>query len=376
EPAPAAPLEVKDLKRIKAGKAGLQQLNRTSITTELDELLKRGRTVDRPVGPSLGKNAVEITARERTDKYKGDIQMQYQAALGEVGHVLNSLAKGSAIDGLQVIDVVKRFVKVFVTDRNILLNISGIKHTGDDYFYHHSLNVCLLSINIAAAYGYSEKQVVEIGMGALLHDLGMLLVPKEIVQKKGRLAQEEWYEIQKHPVMGLHLLEKIRRLPESVPYVAYQVHERENRTGYPKQRTSRLIHQFAKIVQVADVYEAMSSPRSYRSAFIPYESMERLIKMTRQGLISGEFVKAFLRYASLFPVGSLVQLNDQRIAKVIRANGDSYAKPIVSILTTTEGKVLPKPAVKEENLSSNIELFISRALSPNHVAELSIMDGF
>jgi len=331
--APPAPIKFPELKEIKRGAEGLKQLNRSAITIELDKILKTQRAGDKPVGPALKGRATEVTAKERTVDYKRTITASYASALAQVRQVLGSLVKGARVEGREVLDVVRRFVKVFVTDRNILLNISGIKHEGAEYVYHHSLNVCLLAINIAASYGYSEKQVAEIGMGALLHDLGMLLIPPQIVNKRGRLTQEEWYEIQKHPVLGLHLLEKVKRLPESVPYVAYQVHERENRGGYPKQRGTRLIHRFAKIVQVADVYEALSSPRCYRPAFIPYE-------------------------------------------KVVRANGDSFAKPVVSILTDAEGRNLPGDAVKEEDLSSNIDVYVSKALAADHATDLKLMDGF
>jgi HD-GYP domain-containing protein (c-di-GMP phosphodiesterase class II) len=364
------------LAKIKRGEEGFYQLNRTELTVSLDTALRQQRTADRPVGPALRDKAVEMTCRDRTADYKNEIAGAYRMALGEVNHILKALAAGAIIEGPAVADVVRRFVKVFVTDRNILLNISNIKQSGTDFFQYHALNVCLLAVNIAASYGYSEKQVIEIGMGALLHDVGMLLVPRDIVMKSGRLSQEEWYEVQKHPVLGLHLLEKIRRLPESILYVAYQTHERENKTGYPKQRGSHLIHRFAKIVQVADIYEAFTAPRPYRPAYIPYESMERIVKMTRQGLVNGEFVKAFLRYASLFPVGSLVELNDHRVGKVTRANGDSFAKPVVSIFTDTNGTMLLPSEVHEENLASNIETYISRALSPLSYKEIGVMDGF
>jgi HD-GYP domain-containing protein (c-di-GMP phosphodiesterase class II) len=88
-----------------------------------------------------------------------------------------------------------------------------------------------------------------------------------------RLTQDEWYEVQKNPILGLHLLEKVSELPEAISYVAYQVHERENSTGYPKKRNSVLIRRFAKMAQVADIFEAITYPRSYRPARIPHEGV-------------------------------------------------------------------------------------------------------
>jgi HD-GYP domain-containing protein (c-di-GMP phosphodiesterase class II) len=353
---------------------GLLKLLQSERAQELDKQL--GKTPDRPVGPALKNKATQMTVQERTDDYKLGITSSYDFALKEVREILDSLANGDNTDGRMIKDIVQRFEKIFITDRNILLNLSGIKHTGEDYIYHHSLNVCLLAINIAASSGYNENQVVEIGMGALLHDVGMFLIPRAIRTKQGRLSEEEWFEIQKHPILGLHLLEKISRLPEAIPYVAYQVHERENSRGYPKQRNSLLIHRFAKLAQVADIYEAMTSPRTYRKAYLPHEGVVRILKMSKTGLIPGEFVKAFLEYVSLYPVGSLVQLNDHRIAKVIHANKESLGKPIISVITDSTGKPLAKTHIVQEDLSKNKAIQIVKALPSDYLKDVNIMMGF
>lgn len=361
-------------KQKSAAHDSLLKLLQSERAQQLDKQL--GKTPDRPVGPALKNKTTQMTVKERSEDYKTGITSSYEYALKEVKDILDSLSSGGKADGRMIRSIVQRFEQIFVTDRNILLNLSGIKHTGEDYIYHHSLNVCLLAINIAASSGYNENQVVEIGMGALLHDIGMLLIPKEIRTKQGRLTEEEWYEIQKHPILGLHLLEKISKLPESIPYVAYQVHERENSRGYPKQRNSLLIHRFAKMAQVADIYEALTSPRSYRKAYIPHEGVVRILKMSKTGLIPGEFVKSFLEYVSLYPVGSLVELADKRIAKVIHANKDSLGKPVVSIITDSRGNLLARSHIFQEDLSKNKDIQIVKAIPFNCLKDATMMTGF
>jgi HD-GYP domain-containing protein (c-di-GMP phosphodiesterase class II) len=363
-----------DAKRLQRAKDSLDLVLKDQAAQQLDKHL--GKTLDRPIGPALKNRATQLSVAERTESYKNDMTSSYNNALMEVKEILDLLVSGGRTDGLEIKKIVERFERVFITDRNILLNLSGIKHSGEDYLYHHCLNVCLIAINIAASYGYNESQVVEIGMGALLHDVGMLLIPRDIRIKQGRLTSEEWYEIQKHPILGLHLLEKISRLPEAIPYVAYQVHERENSTGYPKKRNSLLIHRFAKMAQVADVYEAMTSPRSYRKAYIPHEGIVRILKMSKTGLIPSDFVRAFIEYVSLYPVGSFVQLSDRRIAKVIHANKDSLAKPQVSVVTDAAGRLLMKSHVIQLDLAKNNIVQIAKALPSNCLKEVSLMDGF
>lgn len=374
---PAKALQLPEFKNIEAGSKGYNKLNSSKRASELDKQFKLGRTPDRPFGPALKEEATELTVKDRTKSYKDKMLLLYNFALNDVKRILNSLANGYKVDGEQIRRIVQSFAKTFVTDKNIMLNLSTIKCKDSIYVYSHSLNVCLLSINIAAAAGYSREQVIEIGMGALLYDVGMLLIPKEILSKKDKLSKDERFEIQKHPILGLHLLESVTRLPESVPYMAYQSHERENSTGYPKQRDKRFIHCFSKIIQIADIFTALSSPRLYREEYIPYKAMESIIKMTKKGLLSGEFVKSTLNYSSLFPVGSLVELNDKRIGKVIKANATSYAKPIVSILTDEKGEVLSgNNNIYQVDLSLDIDKHIVRALKREYLQEITLMDGF
>jgi HD-GYP domain-containing protein (c-di-GMP phosphodiesterase class II) len=372
---PAKALDLPEFKNIKAGKDGLSQLMQSKKAAELDDTLSRGITPDKPAGLPLKQKAQEKNADERTVQYKSDVHQLYNDALKDVHYVLRTMADGHSVDGRQIRAIVERFVRLFITDKNILLNISGIKTTPDNFVYHHTLNVCLLAINIAASADYSEEQVVEIGMGALLHDLGMLLVPQHILTKEGKLDQDEWFEVQKHPILGLHLLESVTRLPVTVPYVAYQVHERENGKGYPKQRNGRLIHNFARIVQIADVYEALSSPRLYRTTYIPYKAMEMVIKMTRQGLLSGEYSRSFLIYASLFPVGSIVELSNKSIGKVVKANASSFAKPIVSVIVDEGGRRLRDDQIYLEDLKTS-DLLIVKAHGFDYLSGFGVMDGF
>jgi HD-GYP domain-containing protein (c-di-GMP phosphodiesterase class II) len=213
-------------------------------------------------------------------------------------------------------------------------------------------------------------------MGALLHDVGMLLIPEEIRFKKGRLSKDEWYEVQKHAILGMHVLEKIPHLPESALYVAYQTHERENGKGYPKQRTGRFIHAFAKIVQVADVYESLCSPRDYRPPYLPYRAMELLIKMSVRNLLSIDFVKAFLAYASLFPIGSVVELSNHCIARVVQANELHQTKPLVSVIMDHQGALLSREKIYQMDLSRETSVQITRAIEPANLPKFDIMLGF
>ena len=373
---PRAALNLPQLKGVKPGEEGALQLVKAKKVIELDSKLTTGMAPDRPAGSPLKDRSRQIPVSQRTESYKREITLSHDDSLVHVRSVLNSLADNKRIDVANVRDIVELFMKTYLTDRSILLNIANIKSSEGDYLFHHTLNVCLLAINIAAAAKYSERQILEIGTGALLHDAGMLLVPDHIRFKKGRLSKDEWFEVQKHAILGLHLLEKIAGLPESVLYIAYQTHERENGKGYPKQRTGRFIHSYAKVVQIADVYESLCSQRDYRPPFIPYRAMELLIKMSNRNLLSIEFVKAFLAYASLFPIGSIVELNTHYIARVVQSNELHQAKPVVSVIMDPLGTLLSKEKIHQIDLSKEPGVQIIRALEPANLPEFNIMHGF
>jgi HD-GYP domain-containing protein (c-di-GMP phosphodiesterase class II) len=365
-----------DMKKVKPGKKGVEELSNSALARGLDEKFGKPGTSDQPTGEALKNSASEAPVFNRSEDFKAEVTDSYGSSLKEVELTLKLLLANKNARLEDVAFIVRKFVKIFITDKNILLNISNTRPETDEFIFHHSLNVCLLSINVAASYGYNEKQVTEIGIGALVHDIGMLLIPASIRNKPGKLTPDEHYEIQKHPVFGLHLLQNIKNMSDRIAYIAYQVHERENSTGYPKQRTGHLIHRFAKMVQVADIYEALTSRRPHRPPFIPCEGIMKIIQMAKAGLIADDAVKAFLEYVSLFPVGSLVQLSNNAIAKVVHANKSALHLPIVSVITDENGVLLGRDKIHPLDLKANAGILIRKGLPFDYLKDVDVMHGF
>jgi HD-GYP domain-containing protein (c-di-GMP phosphodiesterase class II) len=365
------------IKEVSPGKAGLIELSNSALVRDLNEGLHAPSLADQPAGLPIARRSTQLTVADRTDQYKGEIEDFYQSALKKTRSILMRLAaNASTISSHEVENIVRRFVKIFVTDRNILLSIAGTKTSESNYLFHHSLNVCLLAINVAASCGYSEQQVVEIGMGALLHDIGMLLMPEAIRTKQEKYSDDDWYEIQKHPMLGLHLLEKMKPLADKVLYVSYQIHERENGKGYPQQLSGRWIHRYAKIVQIADIYEALTSQRPHRPSCLPFEGLRKIILMSRTGFIANEIVTSFVQYVSLFPVGSLVRLNTGAVARVVHANRDAPGRPHVSVLIDEKGNRYGKADIVQLDLDRVREVQIVAPLQMDSVENLGLLEGF
>lgn len=347
-------IEVQEiLQKIPRGLEGLELLKQSEEIKKVDKSLEDKQNQGGPRGDPLNRSIKQISVSERTEAYKSGIQRAYNLAVENTKVLYHRLIKGDRIQYSQVVALIEEFYQTFLFDKNILLNISSLESTSRDYLFNHAVNVCLLSLNIAASAKYSREQVLEIGAAGLLIDIGMMAIPADIRFSVGALTKEETFEIHKHPILGYHIASKIAQIPEGIPVVMYQHHERLDGSGYPKQRIGRFIHHYARIVAIADIYEAVASRRSFKPRKKPYSAMETLLKIANKGQIDANYVKDFIQYMSLFPVGSLVKLQSGRIGKVVHANPNEFTKPIVSILTTSKGDILPTKDIYQLDLLRN-----------------------
>jgi HD-GYP domain-containing protein (c-di-GMP phosphodiesterase class II) len=373
---PKALMFFEELRDLPEGKAGFERILTTRKVLEIEKRITNPAGFpDHPKGTPLTAAITQVKPWERSPEYKQGVSTDYSSALDRTRTTLNDLREGRMVEFDAIQDLSSGFVKTFMKDRSILLNVAGTKPENGNYLFNHSLNVCLLSINLAAASGFSEKQVVEIGMGALLHDIGMTFVPSDILHSPCRLSDEEKFEVRKHPVVGLHLLERVQGIPESVSCIAYQHHERVNGQGYPKGRKGRFLHNFARIVMIADMFEAFSSPRAYRPAHPPYKAMEFLFLLAKNGLLDSGLLKGFISYMSIFPVGSLVKLNTKVIAKVVQATEGFHTRPVISVLTDSEANPLDEAGIRQIDLSVEKNFQIVQALADT-VRNEDLMRGF
>ncbi len=357
------------IKNLSHGKEGLDELLNSLTVNQYEEKLKKGYS-DKPVGRAFHELITQIDPADRTEKYKQEVQNSFSSSHLKIKELFQKVASGERIHHSNIVRIVETFMKIFISDRCILLNFSNYDNSSEDYLYPHVLKVCLLSMNIATALDYSKEQVMDVGVAGLLADIGMVAISEEMRVEANTLTKNDIFEIHKHPIVGLHILERIKAIPDPVAYVAYQHHERILGDGYPKGRGGRLIHNYAKIVAIADVYSALCSHRVYRQPQKPYDAMVKILHMARGEYLDKNFVKTFVELVSLFPVGSMVQLSNGQKAKVIQANGVLVDKPLVSIMGK-EGteKVLI-------NLAQDRSLKIVESLPKKAGKNTALMEGF
>lgn len=212
-------------------------------------------------------------------------------------------------------------------------------YTYDAYLYKHCYQVGVYAMVMAVQLGFPKEKVREIALGSFLHDIGKLCIPREIINKPGRLTPQEYEEVQRHTVYGYDILRQKRSFPLLSAHIALQHHERLDGSGYPRKLKGDEIHEYAKMVAVADVYDALTSRRSYREALLPSVAMEWLYAGSGRQFET-RYLAAFRNAIVLYPVGLTVKLSTGERAVVVDNNTSAPQRPIVRIFEDAEGRAV------------------------------------
>jgi HD-GYP domain-containing protein (c-di-GMP phosphodiesterase class II) len=298
------------------------------------------RQLDRDIGEGIelqvltsGRPFMEVVQKPRDAIFSEQVVRRFvecfERSSAQVADFFQQVPAGHSANLAELEAVAQQGLMRAAEDPDLFVTL-GISVPADAYPGRHSTHVAMVAMSIGASMGYDTLALLELAMGCLIHDLGMLRIDR-INYHEGRvLGSADFREIAKHPMYTLELLKHhLDRLPYATRMVAYQMHERSNGSGYPRGRLAHQIHDLAKIAAVADVFVALTSERPHRPGMMPYYALERILRGVKDGLYDGAVVRALLKTVSLFPVGSFVELSDGRTGKVVRANGEHYARPVV-----------------------------------------------
>lgn len=243
-------------------------------------------------------------------------------------------------------------------NQGILVALNDI-YTSENYLLYHSVDVVILAGITGTALGYNQKQLKELSLGALLFDIGMTKIPSEIKNKSGELTAEEHRILQSHTEEGYRLLKEIPEIPLLSAHVALQHHERFNGEGYPRRLKGEEIHEYARIVAIADVFSALISPRPYRKPYAVHEAAEFLYA-TGGTLFDPRLVKIFVQNIALYPVATTVKLNNGLIGVVVKNHKSAPHRPVIKIIQNEHGQHLTQPY--DLDLQQELTLTIAHTL--------------
>ncbi|WP_426348032.1 HD-GYP domain-containing protein [Alloiococcus sp. CFN-8] len=227
-----------------------------------------------------------------------------------------------------------------INNKNVMVSLVDIKSM-DDCTYNHSINVALLSLVIGLGIQLPLRDLKDLCVGALIHDIGKVLIHRDIITKEGSLTSDEYTYVKKHTTKGFDYLRNVPSISTSVRLIALQHHERVDGLGYPGGLTRDEIHPLAKIVAVADVYDALTSHRPYRKALLPNEAMEYI--MAHSGTIfDHNIVTVFSRVVVPYPSGTIVRLSNGDIGIVLDTPFYYPLRPDIRIIESKEENKIGK----------------------------------
>ncbi len=230
-------------------------------------------------------------------------------------------------------NVTDELTKAIMENDAVAVDISTLK-VSDEYTFKHSVDVASLSMIIAKKYGLKPEAIREIGIAGLLHDIGKSKIPNEILNKPGKLTDEEFAQIKNHSLFGYRLIEN-SSFSLAIKNGVLQHHEKMNGRGYPMGVKADKIHTYARIISVCDVYDALVTERPYKKGFSKKDAIEILMTMTED--LEMKAMKSFLTSIILYPVDSIVHLSNGEYAKVVENNPNYPLRP--TVVATKTGKV-------------------------------------
>ncbi|MFO1042031.1 MAG: HD domain-containing phosphohydrolase [Planctomycetaceae bacterium] len=273
-----------------------------------------------PATPSTEMTLLDVTSDV-------SLRREFIRVIGATTDLFTHFLETREIDfqlGLQIVNQLRRHLQ---TNFDAAVGQS-VQPLYDSYPVRHSVQSSLLAMAMGIDAGLSDEELRSLGLGSLVHDVGMLLVPSRVLGE-GPITERDRQELMRHPLHAAAALEQFVEVAPAVQSVAAQIHERLDGSGYPHKLKGSSIHRLARYAGVADAFLGMISPRPHRAANEPYRAIEEILFAAHRGRFDAGAVRTLLRVVSLYPVGSCVWLNDGRIGRVVRSNPDAVDRPVV-----------------------------------------------
>lgn len=251
--------------------------------------------------------------------------------------IFSDVRMGNALKLDDVASLVDEIDKSIARNPSAMINLSRLKNT-DNYTYLHSVAVCVLMIALGRQLGLKDEVLKQAGIAGLLHDIGKIFIPNEVLNKPGKLTDEEFNIVKAHPLKGWGFLKDSNEVNDLVLDVCRHHHERVDGMGYPDKLSGEALTLFARMGAVCDVYDAITSNRCYKKGWEPAESIRKMAEW-KNGHFDEVIFHAFVKTVGIYPTGTLLKLKSGRLGVVTDQSKKSLVKPIVKVFFSTRSNV-------------------------------------
>ena len=279
-----------------------------------------------------------------------NIEQLYSTIVGYLGEVRKQVVNNERFEIKQAVDTVNHIINTpdLIEKFYQSTTLSSYNHNNEDYLITHLINVLIYSLKIGTGLKYPREEILELGLAALLYDIGLFKIPENIIGKNSKLNETELNTVKKHTEIGKDILSQFHAEHPMLSRVAYEHHERKNGSGYPAGLEEAAICEYATVIGLADTFDAMIHNRPHRKALAQYFSVKELVTL-KDSLFPSRFIKVFLDEMGIFPVGSYVRLNNMETGRVISNSKLHPLKPTVRMIFNSLGEKLPEePIIKLE----------------------------
>jgi len=280
------------------------------------------------ISDNLNEEVIDdIIKPEIKQKAIASIKKVYNAISQENSKNSKKQLKDTIVDLKNMMDII---VNDLLAEKNVMIQLVDIKKL-DNYTYSHSLNVAILSLVIGISYGLNRNDLYDLTLGAILHDVGKMFIPENLLKKPGPLTIDEFNLVQEHSLRGFNYMRDNLSVNAKSRIISLQHHEKIDGTGYPQKLKDKEINLFSKIVSIADVYDGLTSDRVYRKALPVHEALEYILGGCGSWF-DFDLVNIFVKKVIPYPIGTFLKLSNNTIGIVQNINSDYPLRPTVKIV--------------------------------------------
>ena len=295
----------------------------------------------------------------------------YEKSINDLDNIFTIVRNNEPVSSEDIDSIVTVMLSLLNSKPEELRLLTITPHKTKNILAQSSLNTMILAMLIGIQMKMISHKLLHLSVAALLHDIGMTKIPESLLSKKGELTQQELLTIKSHTILSYKLITKTFKYPEEVGRIAMFHHERWDGKGYPKGLKGNEIPLASRILSIADAFEAMVRERPYRDSMIGYKAIKEILKDNSRRFDS-VIIKLFIKSMGLYPVGSIVILNNGTIGRVKSIHQESPLRPVVEMIMTPEGRIIKENNRKEIDLFADKTVFIVRAINLNELKKKAV----